>query len=679
MRIYALLVAAGAAFVAISAAQSHAQNIDRGLLRFAGGNGGVTAGPRFAPPPSARRVKPPRFGGFTIGGRCHGRRCGHNKTGKTPGGTITLACPKGMQRVPGRGCTKIGIVCPKGTHRFRGRCAPDVVVVKPCPKGMHRRGRRCVSNKDDVVVVKPCPKGMHRHGRRCVPNNDDVVVVTPCPKGTHRFRGRCVPDEDDVGVVKPCPKGMHRHGRRCVPNSDPVDGLVVHVDPGKECKGRRVRRGKNCVLVPPPAPPPSDVVDSSETSGKPTTSSRPVVPPRKSQPTITRVAPPVPPQVQALVQRPHRPRELVVLVANNGADDVVTDLMRQHGIVAEERHVIALAGGTIVRFRIVDNRPLEVVLAAVAADPRVLMSQPNYRFATSDSGAGGGAGLQYAPQKIRVPEAHRMARGRGIRLAILDTGIDGKHPEIAGSVSASFDSLNEGASQAEAHGTAITGIITARKSLQGVAPEAGILSVRAFASDGSGAAQSTSTALVKGIDWAFANKARLFNLSFAGPDDPLLGRVIAEAIAEGAIFVAASGNAGPDAEPAYPAAYDGVIAVTATDDGDDLFAMAQRGDHVSVAAPGVDILAPAPGGGYDVSSGTSLATAHVTGVIALMLEQEPALSQVDVRAILEKTAHRHAADVPNGTSGTGRIDAAAAANAAASLGVTHPRSQAAAK
>lgn len=608
MRNVAFLAAAGAAVLAVSASLSPAHSADRpGFARFAGGSGGFSSGPRFAPP--SARPAPPRFGGFSIGGRCQGRRCGVGQPpGKPsgPGGSITLACPGGMHRVPGRGCVKDGVACRKGTHLSRGRCVPD---------------------RDEVVDVRPCPKGTHRHGRRCIPNRDD--------------------------------------------------GPVVVSDPGKLCGGRRVRRGSKCMLVGPTVPP--KVVDTNDTATPVKDKPSRGLPPRKPASVAAREASPVPPQVQALVGLPHRPRELVVLLATDGADGVVTDLMRLHGIVAEERHVIALVGGTMVRFRVVDNRPLQQVLAAVAADPRVLISQPNFSFVTSDSVGNLAARLQYAPQKIRVPEAHRMARGRGIRLAILDTGIDSRHPEIAGSIADSFDALNEGTSQAEAHGTAITGIITARKSLQGIAPDAGVLSVRAFASDGSGAAKSTSMALVKGIDWAFANKARLFNLSFAGPDDALLGRVIAEAIAKGAVFVAASGNAGPDAEPAYPAAYRGVIAVTATDDSDGIFAMAQRGTHVSVAAPGVDILAPAPGGGYDVSSGTSLATAHVTGIIALMLEEEPALSQVDIRAILEKTAHRHAADVPAGTSGAGRVDAAAAANAAASLRVVHPQTQAAAK
>lgn len=345
---------------------------------------------------------------------------------------------------------------------------------------------------------------------------------------------------------------------------------------------------------------------------------------------------------------------------------MATDLERRFSIAAEEQHAIALAGGVLVRFRIVDNRPIELVMAALAGDSRVLLVQPNYAFEASDASVVHVAQPQYAPEKIRIPEAHVLTRGNGVNIAILDTGIDLKHPEIDGSVGETFDSLNEGPIAAEPHGTAITGIVSARSNLRGVAPEARIMSVRAFASDGRGPPKSTSMALVKGIDWALANKARLFNLSFAGPDDPLLARVIQAASEKGAIFVAAAGNGGPQAAPAYPAAYGRVIAVTATDDADRPFAMANQGAHVAIAAPGVDILAPSPGGRYDMSTGTSLAAAHVSGVIALMLERDPSLSLAQVRAILERTARKIGSGDESRMVGAGLVDAAAATSAVSS-------------
>ena len=149
-------------------------------------------------------------------------------------------------------------------------------------------------------------------------------------------------------------------------------------------------------------------------------------------------------------------------------------------------------------------------------------------------------------------------------------------------------------------------------------------------------------------------------MSFAGPNDPLLQRAIEAGIAKGVIFVAAAGNGGPSAEAAYPAAYRGVIAVTAIDSNDQLYDMANRGDYVAIAAPGVDILTPAPNAAYEMSSGTSLAAAHVSGIIALMLERRPTLSTEDARAILKRTARDPGLTAGARGLGAGIIDAALA-------------------
>jgi subtilisin family serine protease len=109
-------------------------------------------------------------------------------------------------------------------------------------------------------------------------------------------------------------------------------------------------------------------------------------------------------------------------------------------------------------------------------------------------------------------------------------------------------------------------------------------------------------------------------------------------VAKGLLIVAAAGNAGPQSPPLYPAAYDGVIAVTALGPANDLYAQANRGIQIGLAAPGVDILSLKPKGGYDVQSGTSLAAAHVSGILALMLEKRPDATPRDVRLLLMGTA-----------------------------------------
>jgi len=187
------------------------------------------------------------------------------------------------------------------------------------------------------------------------------------------------------------------------------------------------------------------------------------------------------------------------------------------------------------------------------------------------------------------------------------------------------------------HGTGMAGTIAARARLTGTAPAARILAIRAFASTGK-TDESTSLAVLRSIDWAVANGARVINMSFAGPQDPEQALVLAAAAKKGVVLVAAAGNAGPKSPPLYPAADPNVIAVTATDADDKLFVQSNRGRYIAVAAPGVDIVAPAPSGTYQFTSGTSVAAAQVSGIVALLLDAKPGLTPPAVRKALLSTA-----------------------------------------
>ena len=161
--------------------------------------------------------------------------------------------------------------------------------------------------------------------------------------------------------------------------------------------------------------------------------------------------------------------------------------------------------------------------------------------------------------------------------------------------------------------------------------------MRAFNPEGAGA-RGTTFNILKGLDWAAAHGARVINMSFAGPDDPAIHRGLVAAHNKGIVLVAAAGNAGPKSPPLYPAADPNVIAVTATDAGDKLFAQSNRGPHIAIAAPGDQILVVIPDGGYEVSSGTSYAAAEVSGIVALMLQREPDRTPDKAREILLATA-----------------------------------------
>ena len=200
------------------------------------------------------------------------------------------------------------------------------------------------------------------------------------------------------------------------------------------------------------------------------------------------------------------------------------------------------------------------------------------------------------------------------------------------------------------------------RRLMGSAPQARILGIRAFGTAANGA-ESTTFVILKALNYAALHGAQIINMSFAGPKDPLIERGIVATAARGIVMVAASGNAGPKSPPLYPAANSNVIAVSATDASDKLFAASNRGAHVAIAAPGVDIFLPAPDGKYQMTSGTSFSAAYISGLAALMLERNPALKPGEVRALLMKTARDLGSPGQDDQFGAGAADAFAAVSA----------------
>ena len=311
-----------------------------------------------------------------------------------------------------------------------------------------------------------------------------------------------------------------------------------------------------------------------------------------------------------------------------------------------ETQTFALTGRTIERWRIDGTRSVRATLQLVARNfPGVSFGQANmvYRPAQTPApakpaAAPDGASAQYVVQKLHLLEAHQINSGDDVLVAVIDSKIDTGHPDLAGVFAGEYDAVGtEGA--AHAHGTAMAGAIAAHSKLVGVAPKVKLLAVRTFSGSGE-TAQSTTFNILKGLDWAASKNARIVNMSFAGPSDSLLEEMLAKANARGMILIAAVGNAGPNSPPLYPAADTHVIGVTATDADDKLMPQANRGPQVALAAPGVEILAAAPDGGYQVTSGTSVAAAHATGVAALLLAAKPKLTPAQVRSDLIRSAHR---------------------------------------
>ena len=273
-----------------------------------------------------------------------------------------------------------------------------------------------------------------------------------------------------------------------------------------------------------------------------------------------------------------------------------------------------------------------------------------------------GDATQYVVEKWKLGDVHRLVTGNNVIIAVIDSEIDTGHPDLAGVVRQRFSAVGA-PEQPHPHGTGMAGAIASHQRLVGIAPNARLLAVHAFSTKAA-TAESTTFQILKGIDWSVLQGARILNMSFAGPRDPSLERALKAAYDRNVVLIAAAGNAGPKSPPLFPGADPNVIAVTATDVDDKLFTGANRGRYVAIAAPGVDVLVPAPQDAYQLTTGTSVAAAEVSGVVALMLERNPKLRPADVRRILTSTARRLGTAPRDDNFGAGLVDPLRAIQAA---------------
>jgi subtilisin family serine protease len=321
-------------------------------------------------------------------------------------------------------------------------------------------------------------------------------------------------------------------------------------------------------------------------------------------------------------------------------------------------HRLPLINTVLYRFRITDRRDVPAVVGSLRTDGRIAAVQPNYLYTLQDDGAPNAATgdpAQYVVSKLHLSQAHGLATGSHVLVAVIDSAIDAMHPELRGVIAGGFDTIKS-QPLPHRHGTAMASAIAAHGRLLGVAPAAHILAVRAFDAAVFGA-QATTTRLLDCLQWTSTSGARVVNMSFTGPADPKIHEMIAAARQKGLVLVAAAGNSGPHAPEAFPAAYPEVIAVTATDIDDKVFRGANHGRYVAVAAPGVEIFVAAPNGGYDFTTGTSVATAHVSGLAALLIERNPGLTPDAVQAILMRTAKDLGPKGRDDEYGAGLVDA----------------------
>ncbi|MFF4296051.1 type VII secretion-associated serine protease mycosin [Streptomyces vinaceus] len=295
---------------------------------------------------------------------------------------------------------------------------------------------------------------------------------------------------------------------------------------------------------------------------------------------------------------------------------------------------------------------------------------------------------QWGLTALRAEEAWGTTQGAGVTVAVLDTGVDATHPDLSGQVLDGADLIGMGAGRGDRdwarHGTAMAGIIAGhghggnrRQGVLGIAPQAKILPVRVILEEGdpgrAKARENKGGALAEGIRWAADHGADVINLSL-GDDSDSAHHEAAEdeavqyALGKGVVVVASAGNGGRQGDhTSYPAAYPGVIAVTAVDRGGRKAPFSTSNWYATVSAPGVDVVIADPDRSYYEGWGTSAASAFVSGAAALVKAAHPDLSPAQIKRLLEATA----SDAPPGgrddSRGHGLVDPVAALQAAAAL------------
>ncbi|GAA4573252.1 hypothetical protein GCM10023176_37900 [Micromonospora coerulea] len=309
--------------------------------------------------------------------------------------------------------------------------------------------------------------------------------------------------------------------------------------------------------------------------------------------------------------------------------------------------------GTALRAR-TGHRSRAVLCGALAALLSTLLVAPAPAAAAPKCGRPGGPGPTEAPwalRRLHPSPAWRITRGEGVTVAVVDSGVSPTHPLLKGRVlpGSDFNHLTplRGQCDLAGHGTLVAGIIAGQEGTgapySGIAPEARILPVRVLASTERTTDEALPGEIAKAIRWAVDHRADVVNLSLVTLDRPELKDAIDYALRKRVVVVAAAGNRqeNQQEQPAYPAAYPGVIAVAGVDPQGGHVGTSVAGDYVDIAAPGLDIVGPAPqGSGYlaEPQGGTSFAAAYVSGAAALVRAAHPELSPADVALRLTRTA-----------------------------------------
>lgn len=312
------------------------------------------------------------------------------------------------------------------------------------------------------------------------------------------------------------------------------------------------------------------------------------------------------------------------------------------------------------------------LLAAAAATVIAFVGLPSHR-AVADSPdqctypSKKYEGRPWALQRVLLDELWKQSTGKGVRVAVIDTGVDVKNPQLKPAVDVKSGKnlldknlkdengnkiergKEDGTTDTVGHGTKVAGIIAARPAkgtgFVGLAPDATIIPIQQNDAEGHGTART----LAQAIDYAVDQRAGVINISQdtanAVEPTPLLKQAVDRALAKEVVIVASAGNdgLGGNVKKTYPASYEGVLAVASSDRNNERAAFSQSGDFVGIAAPGVDMISTVPGGGHCADNGTSFSAPYVAAIAALVRSKHKNWTQEQIVAQLQQTAERSTA------------------------------------
>lgn len=335
-------------------------------------------------------------------------------------------------------------------------------------------------------------------------------------------------------------------------------------------------------------------------------------------------------------------KDEVVLLYSNKNQKVIRDVTQKYNLKPKSKVVLPSVSLGMVVADTKGKNPLNLVETISKKEKKVKAGTNNvYKPATlvSKDTAYKRYKKAYSMYETGVQQVHATTKGNGILICMVDTPVDIFHPSLSNSLIETLDLIDFDPKNLEiqTHGTSIAGVLISQNEHIGIAPESKLFAISAFSitKERPFVMQGTSSDIAKAIDRCILQKANVINLSFTGGRDELVERMVKKAISNGITVVAAGGNGGHWGSTIYPALIPGVLTATAVDENQKLYSKANKGRFIDFSAPGVNILTIAPGGKYNISSGTSLSAAHISGVAALLLSQK---KDTQVETMLTQTA-----------------------------------------